>query len=108
MPEGPWQTVNMDFFGPLPSGKYLLVLIDSHSRFLRVRIFSSTAASSMIPKFATHGLPLKVKSNNTLPFKGDDLAKYMLTLGINFKPYIHTQMASSQEIHAASRKMHSK
>ena len=25
MPKGPWQTVHMDFFGPLPSGEYYLL-----------------------------------------------------------------------------------
>lgn len=28
LPEGPWECLSMDFFGPLPSGDFILVIID--------------------------------------------------------------------------------
>ena len=31
LPDGPWQDLAMDFKGPLPSGEYLLVVIDAYS-----------------------------------------------------------------------------
>ena len=90
MPKGPWQTVHMDFFGPLPSGEYLLVLIDAYSRYPAVEIVQSTSASSVIPKmdkiFAMFGIPVKLKSDNGPPMNGDDFSRYMHTLGIDFKP----------------------
>ena len=58
MPKGPWEIVHLDFYGPLPSGEYLLVVIDRYSRIPEVEIVRSTKASTVIPKldkiFATH------------------------------------------------------
>ena len=51
MPDGPWQKVHADFYGPLPSGEYLLVLIDRYSHYLEVEIVRSTKASVGIPNF---------------------------------------------------------
>ena len=68
MPEGPWEVVHTDFYGPLPTGEYLLVVIDRYSRFPEVEIVRSTKASTVIQKldkiFATHGLPTVIKSDN--------------------------------------------
>ena len=52
MPEGPWEVVHTDFYGPLPTGEYLLVVIDIYSRFPEVEIVRSTKASTVIPKLA--------------------------------------------------------
>ena len=38
MPPKPWQVIHGDFCGPFPSGDYLLVLMDEHSRFPEVEI----------------------------------------------------------------------
>ena len=76
MVDGPWQEVNIDFKGPLPSGQYLLVIIGSYSRYPKVEIISSTAAQKVIPKidtiFSRHGVPRKAKSDNGPPFDSED------------------------------------
>ena len=41
LPPKPWHTVNVDFCGPFPTGEYLLVVIDAHSRFPEVEIVHS-------------------------------------------------------------------
>ena len=41
MPTGPRETVHLDFYGPLPSGDYLLVVIDRYSRFPELEIVES-------------------------------------------------------------------
>ena len=38
MPEKPWTRLSADFYGPIPSGEYLLVLVDEHSRYPIVEI----------------------------------------------------------------------
>ena len=45
MPKGPWEVVHTDFYGPLHTGEYLLVIIDIYSRFPEVEIVRSTKAS---------------------------------------------------------------
>ncbi|CAB4032131.1 Retrovirus-related Pol poly from transposon, partial [Paramuricea clavata] len=68
MPELPWRTVHIDFYGPLPSSEYLLVAVDRYSRFPEVEIVHSTRASTVIPKldkmFSVHGIPDTIISDN--------------------------------------------
>ncbi|CAB3998539.1 Transposon Tf2-9 poly [Paramuricea clavata] len=86
MPDGPWQTVHVDFYGPLPTGEYLLVVVDRYSRFPEVEIVHSTRASTVIPKldkiFAVHGIPTLLKSDNGPPFNGKEYQRYLTALGI--------------------------
>eukprot|EP00794_Sanderia_malayensis_P000735 gene735-biopygen15 len=90
MPSAPWHKINIDFFGPLPSGDLLLVIIDRYSRYPEVEIVKSTKCSAVIPKldkiFAAHGIPFELTSDNGPPFNGDDFARYLKLLGIKFKP----------------------
>ena len=64
--------------------------IDEYSRFPEVKIVNSTAATVTIPNleciFATHGLPLFIKSDNGPPFQGRDFCRFMTELGVTHKP----------------------
>ena len=90
MPKHCWDVVNVDFLGPLPSGHYLLTVIDQKSRFPEVEILSSTSAPTVLPKldkiFATHGLPKILVSDNGPPFSGTDFEKYLKVNDISHKP----------------------
>ncbi|CAB4025205.1 Phthiocerol synthesis polyketide synthase type I, partial [Paramuricea clavata] len=89
MPELPWRTVHIDFYGPLPSSECLLVAVDRYSRFPEVEIVHSTRASTVIPKldkmFSVHGIPDTIISDNGPPFNGDEYARYLKALGIQAK-----------------------
>ena len=89
MPKGPWETVHIDFYGPLPTGEYLLVAIDRYSRYPEVEVVRSTKASTVIPKldqmFARHGIPTIIKSDNGPPFNGTEYKHYLEVLGIKAK-----------------------
>ncbi len=86
MPTKPWEKLHADSYRPLPSGDYLLVVIDRYSRFPEVEIIKSTRASVVIPKlekiFSVHGFPDILKTDNGPPFSGNDFQKYLKTLGI--------------------------
>jgi len=71
----PWYHVGIDFLGPIPnSHQYLLVVIDTYTKFPEVEIVHSTSIQAIIPKldriFATHGIPVKLTSDNGPPFNG--------------------------------------
>ena len=89
MPELPWRTIHIDFYGLLPTSDYLLVAVDRYSRFPEVEIVHSTRASTVIPKldkmFSVHGIPDTIISDNGPPFNGDDYARYLKTLGSQAK-----------------------
>ena len=81
LPPEPRHTLHVDFCGPFPTGEYILVTIDGHSRFPEVEIVQSTAAKRTISKldriFATHGIPKILKSDNGPPFLGNEFKAYM-------------------------------
>ncbi|XP_028406808.1 uncharacterized protein K02A2.6-like [Dendronephthya gigantea] len=86
MPKGHWEVIHADFYSPLPSGEYLLVVIDWHSRYPEVEIVSSTKASTVIPKFdkmfARHGIQDTLKTDNGPPFHREEYRRYIRALGI--------------------------
>lgn len=62
-PNGQWESLAVDYYGPLPSGDYVLIVIDKYSRFPEIDFTSSTSAKATIPKldhiFSSYGIPLK-------------------------------------------------
>ena len=87
LPDGPWEKVDIDFCGPMPTGEYLLVLVDEYSRFPIVEIVKSITARTISAKldkiFAEYGIPLEVKSDNGPPFNSQDFANFAKEL--NFR-----------------------
>ena len=75
LPKGPWENLAVDYYGPLPSGEYVLVVIDEYSRFADIDLATSTSAKATIPKldriFSSYGIPLHLKSDNGVPFNSD-------------------------------------
>lgn len=86
LPEGPWKELKADFYGPLPQDQYLLVVVDTHSRYPDVEHVTTISARATIPKldaiFARHCIPDEVKSDNGPLFFGDEFTLYMKSLGI--------------------------
>ena len=89
MPKHPWRTLHVDFYGPLHTKKYSLLVIDRYSRFPEAEIVHSTKASAVIPKldkmFAVHVIPDILISDNGPPFNSTDYKRYLETLGITPK-----------------------
>ena len=48
LPDYPWQCIDIDFLGPLPSGHYLMVVIDEYSRFPEILV---TRTTSLMPLY---------------------------------------------------------
>lgn len=49
LPGSALENLSMDFCGPLPSGKYLFVIIDEYTRYPIVEVVRSFAAKTVIP-----------------------------------------------------------
>lgn len=85
LPERPWSHLSTDFYGPLPSGHYLLVIRCDRSRFPEVEVLGSTSANVVIPAmdklFSSRGIPDKLKSDNGTPFQSAEFAQFAEVLG---------------------------
>ena len=85
MPNNPWESISMDFCGPLPSGEYLLIVTDQYSKYPVVEILRTTAASVVIPVmekiFGIFSYPSTVKTDNGPPFNGAAWSSFMESSG---------------------------
>ena len=87
MPEGPWERISADFFGPLAlqDGSYWLVLNDEYSRFKTVHYLRSTSMDLLEPIldniFTILSTPLEFKSDNGPPFSSQRFEEYAARMG---------------------------
>ena len=85
-PQKPWSHVHIDHAG-LFLGKFFFVLIDAHSKWLKVHIVNSLSSKVTIQKlqqiFATHGLPEQLVSDNGTAFTSHEFQLFMKQCGIH-------------------------
>lgn len=80
MPNEPWLDVAIDFLGPLPSGEYLLVVVDYYSRYKEVcvmrKITSEETIKRLEPIFVRLGYPRSITLDNGRQFISKDFGDY--------------------------------
>ena len=74
-PPFPWQDLALDLLGPLPSGDYVLVVVDSSSRYYEC----------LEKIFTTHGLPVSVNNDNGPQFVSEVFEQYLEDCGIDHR-----------------------
>ena len=81
----PWSRLHIDYCGPI-SGKMLLVIIDSHSKWLEVHIASMATSEISIEHlrrtFSTHGIPDTIVSDNASCFTSNEFIHFCKMNGI--------------------------
>ena len=89
MPKMAWDQLAMDFFGPLPNGHELMVVIDEHSRMPVIKEVVTTASEYVIPAldeiFSLLGIPTVLKTDNGPPFNGANFSKFCEYMGIKHR-----------------------
>ena len=84
-PTTPWSRLHLDLAGPF-LGHMFLVLMDAHSKWLEVRILSSTTSSVIVSTlrsiFAQFGLPSIIVSNNGRYFTSSEFQQFLCQNGI--------------------------
>ena len=89
LPNGPWEKVKGDFYGPIPSGEYMLLLIDEYSRFPVIEIVKSTASNTVIPVidkvFSNFGIPDVLTTDNGPPFNGNEIRQFAEYMGFKHR-----------------------
>lgn len=83
----PWEHLAIDFCGPLPSGHYLLVVVDYYSRYKEVDIMRNTDTAETLKRltriFARFGMPISVRADNGPQFKSKEFENYCIDHAIH-------------------------
>lgn len=89
LPKGPWLELSLDFCGPLPTGEYILVIVDEYSRYPIAEIIRSTSADCVIPVvdkiMAMFGYPEVIKTDNGPPFQSKQWKSFLKTSGVRHR-----------------------
>ncbi|KAK4315872.1 hypothetical protein Pmani_012923 [Petrolisthes manimaculis] len=84
-PSVPWSRIHVEHAGPF-MGKLFLIVVDSHSKWMEVKLVSSTSTNVAIDAlnsiFATHGLSVTLVSDNGTAFTSEEFGKYCEKSGI--------------------------
>ena len=84
-PDRPWVRLHIDYAGPY-LGKWFLIVVDAHSKWLDVKIVNSATTTSIIDHlhslFATHGLPEMVVGDNGSVFTSIEFQEFCSKNGI--------------------------
>ena len=81
-PIQPWRRIHIDHIGPF-LGKYFLVVVDAHSKWIEIMVVPSTSAIRHLRSvFATHGLPEILVSDNGTGFTSVEFQEFMKRNGI--------------------------
>jgi transposase InsO family protein len=84
-PSRPWARLHVDFAGPF-QGKYILVSIDAHSKWIEAVCTPTTSLSAVIEElrtlFAKFGLPESIVSDNGSCFVSEKFKSFLKRNGI--------------------------
>ena len=87
LPEKPWIDLAMDFLGPMPTGEYVLVIVDYYSRFMEIEVMQRITAQETIKRlkriFRTWGPPRTITLDNAKQFVSTEFEDYCKTIGIH-------------------------
>ena len=85
LPVAPSRELSTDYYRPLPTGEYLLIIIDEYLRYPVVVIVRSTSANTVIPVFekvmSMFRIPEVRKSDNRPPFNSEQLHSFATHVG---------------------------
>lgn len=87
LPDKPWVDIAIDFLGPLPTGEYILVVVDYFSRHVDLEIMTSITAKETIKRmariFGLWGVPRTITLDNGKQFVATEFDDFCKVKGIH-------------------------
>ncbi|XP_032233880.1 uncharacterized protein K02A2.6-like [Nematostella vectensis] len=88
MPTSPWKFCSTDLLGPLPDGRYVIVIIDYFSRYFEAALLRSTKTGAVIDFldaiFTRFGYPEALRSDIGPQFTSVEFEAYLKSNGIKW------------------------
>lgn len=87
LPEALCHNISANFYGPLPTGEYLLVIMDDYTHYPVVQSVKSSSANTVIPVIdkVFSMIPRVGKTDNGPPFNSDQFSKFAKHLGFHHR-----------------------
>ncbi|XP_055623435.1 uncharacterized protein K02A2.6-like [Toxorhynchites rutilus septentrionalis] len=86
-PKGAWERIHIDYAGPV-AGSMLLIVVDAYSKWLEVKVTTSTTAETTIgimdELFSRYGAPITVVSDNGPQFTAGEFKLFLQKSGVKF------------------------
>lgn len=86
LPDKPWVDIAIDFLGPLPTGEYILVVVDYFSRHVDLEVMTTITAKETIKRlskiFGLWGVPRTITLDNAKQFVSAEFENYCKLKGI--------------------------
>ncbi|XP_055908636.1 uncharacterized protein K02A2.6-like [Eupeodes corollae] len=86
-PSTSWERVHIDYAGPV-QGKYLLIIVDSYSKWTQVKLTTSITAEAtckiLEEVFSTFGVPTTIVSDNGPQFCSETFQEFLKIQGVRF------------------------
>ncbi len=111
-PKGPWELLQLDFIGPLPSAKggyrYCLVIIDKFSKWVEAIPTRNNSANTVARVVANQilplwGAPIQIESDQGTHFTGQVMKQICQMLNIKQRFHIPYRPQSSGMVERANR-----
>ena len=81
----PMECLNIDFIGPFPDGGYILVIVDTFTRWVElfptVDATAASAAQALLQHFGRFGAPHQLRSDNGPHFIADLIREFLSLIG---------------------------
>ncbi|XP_062535602.1 uncharacterized protein K02A2.6-like [Armigeres subalbatus] len=109
LPSSPWQTLALDFLGPLPEGQHLLVVVDCYSRYMEVIELETTTTKDVTRElmimFSRYGIPSFLKADNAPQISSncEEFREFCSTNGIKLLNTIPYWPQSNGEVERQNR-----
>lgn len=87
LPDKPWIDIAIDFLGPLPTGEYILVVVDYFSRHVDLEVMTTITAKETIKRlnkiFGLWGVPRTITLDNAKQFVAAEFEDFCKLKGIH-------------------------
>lgn len=87
LPDKPWVDIAIDFLGPLPTGEYILVVVDYFSRHVDLEVLTTITAKETIKRlnkiFGLWGVPRTITLDNAKQFVAAEFEEFCKLKGIH-------------------------
>ena len=109
LPKGPWTDLAIDFLGPLPEGKYILVIVDYYSRFVVTAVLKEITSKNTIKElrryFEIFGNPITITSDNGRQFVSEEFRNFCTTEGITLNTTVPYWPQQNGEVERQNRSL---